>query len=516
MHLWTALTKASPDVRLLWVSVYVRMAGYGMTNQVLALYLEALGVLAPSIGVFMTLTLVGDTVMLYFLTWYADRLGRRAVMCGGAAMMLISGLVFAYSSNYYVLLLAAVVGVISSSGDETGPFKSIEEACIAHLTPSSARTEVFALYGLFGSFGLASGALLCGYLVDSLHSAGWEMEICYRMVFLAYMAIAVVKLVCMASLLADCEVDSSEGPLAGEASQRETLAPESSEGPLAPISDHQDPILYTESSVVELTLPQSAYEEFPLQILSERVKVPHPSSETNVPVSGPEGPSELLSLLSRAPETGSESPRNDHSPPGSFLGLSAATQRYLPRLLAIFMLDSLGAGFMLNAWIVYFFKKTYGVSATGVGVLFFWTSAATSVSSVPSALLSRLIGPVRAILATQVPGAVFLLLVASSKTFLLSAVWFFLTCSTSSMDVVPRQVLLTSIMPASDLTKVMGLVNIGKTLARCVGPVFTGLLAAHGLLEYGFYIDLVLVLAADVILASNFLHLDKAILVLQR
>ena len=42
------------------------------------------------------------------------------------------------------------------------------------------------------------------------------------------------------------------------------------------------------------------------------------------------------------------------------------------------------------------------------------------------------------------------------------------------MDVVPRQVLLTSIMPKQDITKVMGIVNIGKTLARCIGPIITG------------------------------------------
>ena len=41
------------------------------------------------------------------------------------------------------------------------------------------------------------------------------------------------------------------------------------------------------------------------------------------------------------------------------------------------------------------------------------------------------------------------------------------------MDVVPRQVLLTSIMPKQDITKVMGIVNIGKTLARCIGPIIT-------------------------------------------
>ena len=40
--------------------------------------------------------------------------------------------------------MAAIFGVISPSGDETGPFKSVEEASIAHLTPHNHRPEIFA------------------------------------------------------------------------------------------------------------------------------------------------------------------------------------------------------------------------------------------------------------------------------------------------------------------------------------------------------------------------------------
>lgn len=80
------------------------------------------------------------------------------------------------------------------------------------------------------------------------------------------------------------------------------------------------------------------------------------------------------------------------------------------------------------------------------------------------------------------------------------------------MDVVPRQVLLTSMMPLSDLTKVMGIVNVGKTMARCIGPVFTGKLAEHGYLYVGLIINGVLTLIADLLLGVNFFHLDKDIL----
>lgn len=73
MHLARSLKQSNCDIRLLWGSVFMRMASYGLTNQVLTLYLESLGVSETNIGLFMTLTLVGDTIISYFLTWYADQ-----------------------------------------------------------------------------------------------------------------------------------------------------------------------------------------------------------------------------------------------------------------------------------------------------------------------------------------------------------------------------------------------------------------------------------------------------------
>ena len=43
-----------------------------------------------------------------------------------------------------LLFLAAVVGVISPSGYEIGPFLSVEQAALAQLVPDRRRTGVFA------------------------------------------------------------------------------------------------------------------------------------------------------------------------------------------------------------------------------------------------------------------------------------------------------------------------------------------------------------------------------------
>jgi predicted MFS family arabinose efflux permease len=75
----------------------------------------------------MTLTLLGDVFLATFLTLVADRVGRRKVLVGGSLLMIISGTTFAIFENFWILLLAAITGVISVTGGDFGPFRSIEE-----------------------------------------------------------------------------------------------------------------------------------------------------------------------------------------------------------------------------------------------------------------------------------------------------------------------------------------------------------------------------------------------------
>ena len=75
----------------------------------------------------MTLTLLGDVFLGTFLTLIADRVGRRKVLLGGSFLMIFSGVIFATFENFWILLFAAVVGVVSVTGGDFGPFRSIEE-----------------------------------------------------------------------------------------------------------------------------------------------------------------------------------------------------------------------------------------------------------------------------------------------------------------------------------------------------------------------------------------------------
>ena len=65
------------DGWLLFAARSVRLFAYGLVSVILVLYLEDLGLSHARIGLLLTLTLVGDTAISFWLTTSADRMGRR-------------------------------------------------------------------------------------------------------------------------------------------------------------------------------------------------------------------------------------------------------------------------------------------------------------------------------------------------------------------------------------------------------------------------------------------------------
>ena len=174
------------DAWLLFAARAVRMSGYGALGLVLVLYLTAAGLDAWQVGILLTLTLAGDTLISLWLTTHADRLGRRRTLVIGAVLMAAGGFVFAGSTGFLVLLVAATLGVLSPSGAEVGPFLPIEQASLTEVTPAARRTSIYAWYNLTGSVATAVGALVAGVLVGVLLDAGWSDIDAYRVILVSY------------------------------------------------------------------------------------------------------------------------------------------------------------------------------------------------------------------------------------------------------------------------------------------------------------------------------------------
>ena len=197
---------APADTRVLFSTRILRLFAYGFLSVILALYLGQLGMDEARIGLLLSLTLLGDTAISLWITTRADRLGRRRMLIAGAALMVLAALLFAVTPNFYLLLLAAVVGVISPSGNEVGPFLSIEQASLSQLVPDRRRTGIFAWYNLVGSFATACGALAGGGLSQLLQGLGYSPLLSYRIVVLGYGVIGLVMIALFARLSPTIEV----------------------------------------------------------------------------------------------------------------------------------------------------------------------------------------------------------------------------------------------------------------------------------------------------------------------
>jgi MFS family permease len=203
-----ALKALTRDGWLLFVTRFARLFAYGSLSVILVFYLIGLGLTEVQSGLVLTLTLAGDVVVSLFLTTRADRIGRRRMLIIGAILMAAAGLAFASTHNLLFLIIAGTIGVISPSGNEVGPFLSIEQAALSHIVPATARTEVFAWYTLAGSLATALGALCGGFVTQVLQRSSLTPVASYRAVVILYAALGMLLAFLFTRLSAMVEVDA--------------------------------------------------------------------------------------------------------------------------------------------------------------------------------------------------------------------------------------------------------------------------------------------------------------------
>lgn len=198
------------DGYLLFGSRTVRLFAYGFLSVIFALYLAEIGLNEIQIGTLLTLTLLGDAAISFWITTSADRLGRRRMLLVGAGLMLFAGLIFGITDLFWVLIIAAIIGVISPSGNEIGPFLAIEQAALTHIVKDDHRTAIFAWYNLAGSVATALGALSGGLLSQAIHSAGASQLVSYKIILFIYASFGVALAFIFTKLSSAIEVKNAK------------------------------------------------------------------------------------------------------------------------------------------------------------------------------------------------------------------------------------------------------------------------------------------------------------------
>jgi len=169
----------------------------------------------------LTAILAGDLGITLGLTTHADQFGRRKTLAVGAFLKIVAGLAFALSKQYYITVIAGILGVITPTGNDIGPFIAIEQAALSDIMPGTLRgdiAKVFGWYQFCGATAQAAGALVSGWSVATLQGAGFSTYSAFRVVIFAYAAFGGLLLLLYCSLSADVEARPQIGSSPTQAS----------------------------------------------------------------------------------------------------------------------------------------------------------------------------------------------------------------------------------------------------------------------------------------------------------
>ncbi|WVW78214.1 hypothetical protein I302_100165 [Kwoniella bestiolae CBS 10118] len=432
-----SLWNTGPDSWLVLISRTTRMFAYGSNGIFIALFFSALGFSDLRIGAFMTLTLLGDVVLTVILTLIADRIGRRNILLFGSIMMILSGLTFIYFENYWVLLLASVVGIISATGGDFGPFRAIEESILSHTTAGSSkvRSDVLSWYVVTSALGSAVGTEISGRVVGWLSKRdGWNDVGAYHVMFWLYVINGGIGVLCVllmsdkTELAASTSTKQLEDGAGEEAEQERLLEDEDGEG-------------RGSTSTVE-HIPLSTSPNSPSTFAK-------PESQT-VPKS------KWSSKLSQ---------------------ISPKTRIVMYKLWPLLAVDSLADGMVGYALTTYYLSQKFDLSNGTLGDITSISYFLAAISSIAAGPLANHLGLINTMVFTHVPSSTAVLLFPAPDSLVLTIILFFVRTGLNNMDQAPRAAFIAAVVPSDELTAVNGITSTIRTLASTAGPTITGWLA---------------------------------------
>jgi predicted MFS family arabinose efflux permease len=147
------------------------------------------------------------------------------------------------------------------------------------------------------------------------------------------------------------------------------------------------------------------------------------------------------------------------------------------RLAALFALDSLGGGFVVHAFIAFWFARRFGTSPETLGAVFFAVGLLQAVSFQAAVRLSARIGLLRTMVFTHLPSNILLASVALAPTERVAIGLLLARFALSQMDVPARQAYVVALVDPAERTAAAAYTNTARLAVRPLGPFAAGPLA---------------------------------------
>ena len=174
------------------------------------------------------------------------------------------------------------------------------------------------------------------------------------------------------------------------------------------------------------------------------------------------------------------------------------------RLSALFGVDALAGGLVVQGLMVLWFHQRFGVGAGTLGPLFFCANLASALSFLAAAPLARRFGLLRTMVFTHLPSNVLLLLLPFAPGLPAAAALLVARSLLSQLDVPTRQAYTMELVQPEERAAAAGVTASVRGFAGAVSPTLSGWALAAGLPALPFVLAGSLKAAYDLTLYAVF------------
>lgn len=203
------------------------------------------------------------------------------------------------------------------------------------------------------------------------------------------------------------------------------------------------------------------------------------------------------------------SPRIEVSRSGGSHGVRRGLERsraIVFRLAALFGVDSLAGGFVVQSLLALWFNQRFGVGLDRLGPLFFGTNLLSALSALAAARLADRFGLLNVMVFTHLPSNALLILVPFMPSWPLAALVLLARHALAQMDVPTRQAYTMIVVAPEERAAAAGLTNAVRPAASSLAPVISGVALQTAASGLPFVLSGGLKIAYDVALWMLFRH----------
>jgi MFS family permease len=194
--------------------------------------------------------------------------------------------------------------------------------------------------------------------------------------------------------------------------------------------------------------------------------------------------------------------------PASRAAAAMPSRPLIRRHAALFALDSLAGGFVLQSLIAYWFYTRFDMDLAALGWTFFGAQVLSGLSLLLAARLAPRLGLVNTMVFSHLISNVLLIGVALAPSAPLAVALLLARHLLSQMDVPTRQSFLMLAVQDHERAGAASLTNVSRTLAQSVSPALTGWVMASVSLAAPFFLGGGLKILYDLLLYRAIRHIE--------